>query len=62
MRVPPGLPESFAWETSLIVDGAKHARATCAAGREREITDLAANVSKLAGTHEIGVRLELLEP
>ena len=36
------------------------ARATCPAGRERVLTDLAANVSKLSGTHQVGVRLELV--
>jgi hypothetical protein len=44
----------------VIVDGAKRARATCAAGRTRSISDLAANVSKLAGSHVVGVRLELV--
>jgi hypothetical protein len=28
--------------------------------RERLVTDLAANVSKLSGTHTVGVRLELV--
>jgi hypothetical protein len=30
------------------------------AGRERLVTDLAANVSKLSGVHTVGVRLELV--
>jgi len=46
---------------SIIVDGVKAARATCRAGRKRLLTDLAANVSKLTGLHEVGVRLELLD-
>jgi hypothetical protein len=29
-------------------------------GRERLVTDLAANVSKLSGVHTVGVRLELV--
>ena len=61
LRVPAGLPANLAWEASIVVDGSKHARATCSPGREREITDLAANVSKMAGLHEVGVRLELGE-
>ncbi len=61
LRVPVGLPAGLAWEVSIIVDGAKRARATCAPGRERVLTDLAANVSKLAGVHQVGVRLELVE-
>lgn len=62
LRVPASLPANLAWEASIVVDGAKHARATCPPGREREITDLAANVSKMAGMHQVGVRLELVEP
>jgi len=62
LRVPASLPAGLGWEVSMVVDGAKLARATCLPGREREITDLAANVSKLAGVHQVGVRLELVEP
>lgn len=62
LRVPASLPAGLAWEVSMVVDGAKLARATCLSGREREITDLVANVSKLAGVHQVGVRLELVEP
>ena len=60
LRVPAGLVVGLAWEASITVDGAKAARATCPAGRERVLTDLAANVSKLSGTHQVGVRLELV--
>ncbi len=59
LRVPADLPTSLTWEASLAVDGVKRARATCPAGRERTLTDMAANVSKLSGVHEVGVRLEL---
>lgn len=62
LRVPASTPPGLGWEVSLVVDGMKHARATCAPGRERELTDLAANVSKLAGVHQVGVRLDLVEP
>ena len=62
LRVPAGLPANLAWEASILVGGIKHAWATCPPGREREITDLAANVSKMVGLHEVGVRLELVEP
>jgi hypothetical protein len=61
LRVPASLPATLAWEVSIVVDGVKAARATCRAGRERVLTDLAANVSKLTGLHEVGVRLELVE-
>ena len=52
----PGL----AWEASITVDGIKAARATCPAGRERVLSDLAASVSKVTGVHQVGVRLELV--
>lgn len=61
LRVPAATPLGFGWEVSIVVDGAKQARASCAPGRERVLTDLAANVSKLAGVHQVGVRLELVE-
>jgi hypothetical protein len=60
LRVPPGIPPGRAWEASVVVDGVKYAQTTCAPGRRRAITDLAANVSKLAGVHDVGVRLELV--
>jgi len=60
LRIPPSVPPGLAWEASVVVDGAKYARTTCAPGRTRSITDLAANVSKLSGAHDVGVRLELV--
>ena len=61
LRVPASLPAGLGWEVSMVVDGAKLARAMCQSGRERELTDLAANVSEAAGVHPVGVRLELVE-
>ena len=61
LRVPASLPPALGWEVSILVDGAKAASATCRPGRTRVLTDLAANVSNLAGPHEVGVRLELVE-
>jgi hypothetical protein len=60
LRVPQSIPPGLAWEASVIVDGAKYARTTCAPGPTRLIRDLAANVSKLSGAHDVGVRLELV--
>ena len=48
-------------EASIVVDGTKRATATAKPGRSRTLTDLAANVSKLSGVHQVGVRLELVE-
>jgi hypothetical protein len=61
LRAPTGLPETHAWEAAIVVDGVKLARTSCSAGQSRSITDLAANVSKHAGVHEVGVRLELVD-
>lgn len=61
LRVPSSLPEENYWEASIVIDGTKSARATCPAGRERRITDLAANTSKMTGLHQVGIRLELME-
>jgi len=62
LRVPASTPAGLAWEASIIVDGAKLAAMRAKPGRERLVTDLAANVSKLSGLHTIGVRLELVVP
>jgi len=58
--VPAGLPTSLAWEASILIDGSKLASTTCGACRARELTDLAANVSKLVGDHEVAIRLTLV--
>lgn len=60
LRVPASLPSGLAWEAALTVDGAALARLRARPGRERVVTDLAANVSKLAGVHVVGVRLQLV--
>jgi hypothetical protein len=60
LRVPASTPTGLAWEASLVVDSTKLASMRARPGRERLVTDLAANVSKLSGTHVVGVRLELV--
>ena len=60
LRIPASTPPGVVWEASIVVDGIKLARATARPGRERLVTDLGANVSKLSGVHTVGVRLELL--
>jgi hypothetical protein len=62
LRVPASLPSGLTWEAALVVDGVKYASARGRPGRERLVTDLAANVSKLSGVHTVGVRLELTIP
>ncbi|WNG39356.1 hypothetical protein F0U61_41100 [Archangium violaceum] len=61
-RVPASLPAGLTWEASLTINGVKYARAKGRPGRERLLTDLAANVSKLSGVHTVGARLELIAP
>ena len=61
LRVPGSAPPGWRWVASIRVGGNPLAQATCARGRERVLTDLAANVSKLAGLHEVAVRLALEE-
>lgn len=61
LRVPRSMPAGLQWEAGLVVDGMMVAKATCPTGKERTITDLVANVSKLSGAHSIGVRLILVE-
>ncbi len=60
LSVPDDVPSPMYWEASIIVDGTAYARTTCRPGRFREITDLAANVSKMTGLHQVGVRLALV--
>jgi hypothetical protein len=59
LRVPASTPADRRWVVSIRVDGAPLAQATAKAGRERALTDLAANVSKLTGVHTVAVRLAL---
>ena len=61
LRVPASLSPELAWQVSLTVDGEAHATARGRPGRTRNFGDLAANVSKLAGVHQVGVRLTLVE-
>jgi hypothetical protein len=59
LRTPPSLPAGHFWEGSLLVDGVKQAAMVLDANRTRDRADIAANVSKLSGTHSVTFRLEL---
>jgi hypothetical protein len=59
LRVPDDVPPGLAWVAAITVDDRVVARATARPGETRDLTDLVGNVSKLVGTHRIGVRLEL---
>jgi hypothetical protein len=60
-RAPATMPPGLVWEASVVVDGEKRAVLRCQAGRRRPVQDLAANVSKFLGLHEVGLRLELVQ-
>ena len=60
MRPPASVPAGVAWKASLRIDGGERASALLVPGRTRDRVDLAANVSKLLGDHELGFRLELV--
>ena len=60
LRVPASTPVGLAWEASIVVDGTRVAGTSAKRGRERLVTDLVANVSKLSGVHSVGVRLALV--
>ncbi|MEQ9649811.1 MAG: hypothetical protein RLO52_30215 [Sandaracinaceae bacterium] len=60
LRVPDDVPPDLAWVASITVDGRVVGQGTARPGSTRDLTDLLGNVSKLVGTHRIGVRLELV--
>jgi hypothetical protein len=60
MRPPVVAPVGVAWKASLRIDGVERASALLTAERTRDRLDLAANVSKLVGDHELAFRLELV--
>jgi phage tail-like protein len=62
MRPPVSLPAGLAWRASLRVDGVERASAVLVPGRTRDRVDLAANISKLTGNHELAFRLALTGP
>lgn len=60
LRIPSSTPTAYAWNAVILVDGTRVASTTARSGRSRVITDLAANVSKLSGPHDVALRLELV--
>jgi hypothetical protein len=60
LRPPASVPAGVAWKASLRIDGAERVSQLLAPGRTRDRVDLAANVSKLAGDHELSFRLGLV--
>lgn len=59
MQIPESTPSDFKWVVSIVIDDLPYVRLTSLSGHSRNITDMAANVSKLSGIHRVGVRLTL---
>jgi hypothetical protein len=60
MRPSAAVPAGLAWKASLRIDGGERVSQLLVPGRARDRVDLAANVSKLSGDHELAFRLELV--
>ena len=60
MRPPEAVPAGVAWKASLRIDGVERVASLILPGRTRDRVDLAANVSKLSGNHQLAFRLELV--
>lgn len=61
LRTPADVPAGQAWRAAILIDSVIYASARGWPGRTRNLADLAANVSKLAGVHEVAFRLDLVE-
>jgi hypothetical protein len=60
MRPPASVPAGVGWRASIRIDGTERAGTVLIPGRTRDRVDLAANVSKLSGDHELAFRLALV--
>lgn len=60
MRPPTNVPVGVAWKASIRIDGGERASTLLVPGRTRDRIDLAANVSKLLGNHELAFRLAVV--
>lgn len=59
VRPPTAVPSGLLWRASVRIDGNEYASVEVTPGRVRNHVDLAANVSKLTGDHELAFRLAL---
>lgn len=60
MRPPASTPPGVAWRASIRIDGGERAGALLLPGRTRDRVDLAVNVSKLSGNHQLAFRLAVV--
>lgn len=56
----PAVPSALRWSLTVRVDGAVLAERVLPSGRAVVVRDLAANVARLTGEHDVAVRLELV--
>lgn len=59
LRVPTSTPGNRRWRVSILVDGVVKASAAGRAGQTRLVSDLAADVSRLTGVHQVAIRVAL---
>ena len=59
LRPPARTPDDAVWKASIRIDGEQRAAVLLIPGRTRDLADMAVNVSKLSGPHELAFRLEL---
>jgi phage tail-like protein len=59
LRPPAAMPAGVFWKASVRVDGVERTSMPLVPSRTRDRLDLAADVSKLTGNHELAFRLEL---
>jgi len=60
INAPSQSPDGTAWEVSILIDGTKKSRMRINSIRTRTRYDMAANTSKLDGSHLVSFRLELV--
>lgn len=59
LRPPTTVPAGILWRFAIRIDGVERVAAMLMPGRTRDRLDLAVNVSKLTGEHELALRLAL---
>ncbi len=60
LRSTTVMPSGFRWRFSLLIDSVEYTSRILEPGRARTLVDIAANVSKLVGNHDLAFRLELV--
>lgn len=60
LRSTIAMPVGFRWRFSLLIDSVEYTSRILEPGRARTLVDMAANVSKLVGNHDLAFRLELV--